>query len=73
MSGRSVMGDVTGGPAFDPVDHSVYDGRDRLGRYSRISATTYAAFAADDAPLGEFRGRRAAYQAVLRRAEDRSQ
>ncbi|UPJ41808.1 hypothetical protein IVB40_31755 [Bradyrhizobium sp. 40] len=49
---------------FEPVEHSVYEGRERLGRYLRISPTLYAAFDVDDRPLGEFLGRRAAYAAV---------
>jgi hypothetical protein len=51
-------------PDFEPLEHSVYFGRQRLGRYSRIAERLYAAFDAEDRPLGEFRAIRAAYAAV---------
>ncbi|WP_128089662.1 hypothetical protein [Bradyrhizobium viridifuturi] len=47
-----------------PVEHSVYLGRQRLGRYSRVSPKLYAAFDAEDRQLGVFFGRRAAYAAI---------
>lgn len=53
---------------FDPVEHSVYDGRERLGRYSRTAVDAYAAFDAEDHPLGEFSSRRTAYLAVVANA-----
>lgn len=51
-------------PDFEPLEHSVYFGRQRLGRYCRIAERLYAAFDAEDHPLGEFRAIRAAYAAV---------
>jgi hypothetical protein len=60
-------------PAFDPVEHSVYEGRKRLGRYSRISQQRYAAYDASGRLLGKFRGRRAAYSAVTRHADGGAQ
>jgi hypothetical protein len=56
---------MTGDQAeFPPLDHSVYLGRERLGRYSRVGVKLYAAYDADNAHLGNFRTRLAAYQAV---------
>lgn len=49
---------------FEPLDHSVYYGRQRLGRYTRIAAKRYAAFDADDQPIGEFTLPRDAFWAV---------
>jgi len=49
---------------FEPLEHSVYLGRERLGRYSRIGQERYAAFDARDRLLGEFRRRKDAYAAV---------
>ena len=51
-------------PEFPPLDHSVYYGRQRLGRYTRIAPKRYAAFDAEDRPLGEFALRRDAFWAV---------
>jgi hypothetical protein len=51
-------------PDFPPLEHSVYLGRERLGRYSRIGPKLYAAFDTDDVSLGEFTQRKAAYAAV---------
>lgn len=51
-------------PKFEPLEHSVYLGRERLGHYSRIGAKLYAAFDAKDRLLGEFRRRKDAYIAV---------
>jgi hypothetical protein len=49
---------------FEPLEHSVYEGRRRLGCYVRIAPTWYAAFDAEDRPLGEFSGPQDAYTAV---------
>lgn len=49
---------------FPPLEHSVYSGRERLGRYSRVGVKQYAAYDAGDAHLGNFKSRRAAYRAV---------
>lgn len=51
-------------PEFEPLEHSVYHGRERLGRYSRIGQKLYAAFDAKDRLLGEFKRRKDAYAAV---------
>jgi hypothetical protein len=51
-------------PEFDSLEHSVYLGRERLGRYSRIGPKLYAAFDAKDRLLGEFKRRKDAYAAV---------
>jgi hypothetical protein len=49
---------------FKPVEHSVYFGRERLGRYSRVASHLYAAFDAQDRLLGQFKQQRMAYVAV---------
>jgi hypothetical protein len=49
---------------FEPLDHSVYLGRERLGRYSRIGQKLYAAFDAKDRLLGRFKRRKDAYAAI---------
>lgn len=51
-------------PGFEPLEHSVYYGRQRLGRYDRIAKKLYAAFDALDRPLGKFKTRAQAYAAV---------
>jgi hypothetical protein len=51
-------------PEFEPLEHSVYLGRERLGRYSRIGPKLYAAFDAKDRLLGEFKRHKEAYAAV---------
>ena len=56
---------------FEPVEHSVYLGRERLGRYSRIGPKLYIAFDAKDRLLGEFKRRKDAYAAVSRSARIR--
>jgi hypothetical protein len=54
---------------FEPLEHSVYRGRRRLGRYARVAPKRYAAYDADDRPLGEFKRRKKAYAAVGRNSE----
>ena len=44
-------------PKFEPLFHSVYIGRDRLGRYVQADRNRYKAFDANDKPLGNFRVR----------------
>jgi hypothetical protein len=44
-------------PKFEPLFHSVYIGRERLGRYVQTGRNKYKAFDADDDPLGTFRVR----------------
>ena len=52
-------------PKFEALEHSVYSGRQRLGRYCRIAPHLYAAFDAEDRPLGNFEAARVAYAAVV--------
>jgi hypothetical protein len=40
---------------YRPIEHSVYIGRERLGRYVQSGPKKYRAFAANDRPLGNFR------------------
>ena len=49
---------------FEPLEHSVYEGRRHLGRYVRIGATLFAAYDAEGRPLGEFSRLHDAYAAV---------
>src|SRR5258707_10154894 len=49
---------------FELLEHSVYLGRERLGRYSRVGPKLYAAFDRKDRFLGEFKSRKHAYAAV---------
>jgi hypothetical protein len=44
-------------PKFKPLFHSVYIGRERLGRYVQSDRNKYQAFDANDDPLGNFRVR----------------
>jgi hypothetical protein len=39
---------------FEPLYHSVYDGRERLGHYIRIAPRRYAAYDAHNRLLGKF-------------------
>jgi hypothetical protein len=39
---------------FEPLEHSVYVGRLRLGRYERIANRKYAAYDVNDRLLGRF-------------------
>jgi hypothetical protein len=39
---------------FEPLDHSVYVGRWRLGRYERVAKRKYAAYDARGQLLGRF-------------------
>lgn len=52
-------------PNFEALEHSVYSGRQRLGRYCRIAPHLYAAFDSEDRPLGNFQAACAAYAAVV--------
>lgn len=54
---------------FDPLEHSVYLGRELLGRYARISKKLYAAFDAQERSLGEFKKRSDAYASIAHRAD----
>ena len=52
------------GAKFKPLHHSVYEGRERLGHYVRISPKRYAAYDARDRLLGKFTSTRKAFAAV---------
>ena len=47
-----------------PIEHSVYIGRERLGRYAQTDRRKYKAFDANDRPLGNFRVRTRALAAI---------
>jgi hypothetical protein len=49
---------------FEPLEHSVYSGRQRLGRYARVGPKKYAAYDAGDRLLGEFKSHKEAFLAV---------
>ena len=51
-------------PDFEPLEHSVYCGRRRLGRYVRIAARRYAAYNSCDRPLGDFEKQKDAWAAI---------
>jgi hypothetical protein len=57
---------------FEPLEHSVYSGRQRLGRYVRIGARRYAAYDSHDSPLGDFKRRKDAWSAISLNAERNS-
>jgi hypothetical protein len=48
----------------EPIDHSLYYGRERLGRYLQIDRKRFRAFDALDRPLGNFRVRARALKAI---------
>jgi hypothetical protein len=50
-----------------PIEHSVYIGRERLGRYVQTGTKKFEAFDAKDRPLGNFRVRERML-AVIRKA-----
>jgi predicted phage tail protein len=54
-----------------PIYHSVYIGRERLGRYVQTGPKKYKTFDAKDRPLGNFRVRARALAAIdkARRAQ----
>jgi len=60
-------------PDFERLEHFVYHGRQRLGRYTRIAAQRYAAYDANDCPLGDFRKRKDAWAAISRAAAGAAQ
>jgi hypothetical protein len=47
-----------------PVEHSLYFGRERLGRYVQLDRKRFKAFDARDRPLGNFRVRTRALAAI---------
>jgi len=51
-------------PRQKPIEHSVYLGRERLGRYVQMDHKRFKAFDALDRPLGNFRIRAGALAAI---------
>jgi hypothetical protein len=51
---------------FEPLEHSIYIGRHRLGRYIRIGVRRYAAYDASNQLLGRFTKRADALVAIDR-------
>lgn len=58
-------------PKFDSLEHSVYLGRQRLGRYVQTDRKKFKAFDANDRLLGNFRIRNRML-AAIRKAAARS-
>ena len=50
------------------IEHSVYIGRERLGKYAQTDRRKYKAFDAHDRPLGNFRVRTRALAAIRKAA-----
>jgi hypothetical protein len=63
LSQRNVSAD-SGPVGFEPLEHSVYEGSQRLGRYIRTSPKRYVAFDARGHSIGKFASKRAAFAAV---------
>jgi hypothetical protein len=59
-------------PDFDPIEHSIYHGRRRLGNYVRVATRKYAAFDAKGSALGNFSKRKDAWTAISRNADGAS-
>lgn len=55
-------------PEFELVEHSVYLGRERLGRYVQTDRRQFKVFDANDRPLGNFRVRARALAAIRKAA-----
>ncbi|HEY8335296.1 MAG TPA: hypothetical protein VIQ05_16000 [Tardiphaga sp.] len=51
-------------PDFEPIDHAVYLGRERLGRYLQTAPKRFAAFDARDVLLGDFKKQKDACAAI---------
>jgi hypothetical protein len=68
LSQQIVSPDTSGKPDFDALEHSVYCGRQRLGRYSRVAVRLYAAYDAQDCLLSNFKTRKDAWGAISRAA-----
>jgi hypothetical protein len=60
-------------PEFEPLEHSVYHGRQRLGCYVRIAARRYAAYDARNRSLGKFKKRKDAWSAISSAARGAAQ
>lgn len=50
---------------FERLEHTIYEGRRRLGRCEQIAVSLFVAFDAQDRPLGEFSRHHDAYAAVF--------
>ena len=50
--------------SFEPLEHAVYIGRQKLGRYSRVGVRRYAAYDARNRLIGRFRKRADALAAI---------
>jgi hypothetical protein len=64
---RTTSKEVRGGQRasrLKPIEHSVYLGRERLGRYVQMDRKRFEAFDALDRPLGNFRVRARALTAI---------
>jgi hypothetical protein len=59
-------------PDFEPLEHSVYSGRQRLGRYVRIRPRRYVAYDSRDRLLGNFKKRKEAWSAISQNTERNS-
>jgi hypothetical protein len=66
LSQQVVSPDTSSKPDFEALEHSVYCGRQRLGRYSRVAVRLYAAYDAQDCLLGSFKKRKDAWAAISR-------
>ena len=53
---RAVCSADVPAPDFEPLEHSVYVGRQHFGRYERISKKKYAAYDSKGKLLGRFTG-----------------
>jgi hypothetical protein len=57
-------------PSFEPLEHSVYFGRQRLGHYARVGKRLYAAYGASGRLLGRFKSRKKAWAAISGAADE---
>ena len=55
---------------FEPLEHSVYFGRQRLGHYVRVGKRLYAAYGASGRLLGRFKSRKKAWAAISGAADE---
>ncbi len=55
---------MTAEPNFIPLEHSVYVGRDRVGRYLQNGLRLFVAFDCDDNPVGTFQKQKDACAAM---------
>ena len=64
MTASKAARGVTRALRLKPIEHSLYFGRERLGRYVQIDRRRFSAFDAVDRPLGNFRVRARALTAI---------